>query len=153
MQESSPPQPSIVISRNLTKRLGVQVYVPARLLHGLLPDALLHKYTFWQNEDDSLIGYQTTNDESDTDGRSMIHVTLVTQRESDFIDGDRGLDAFVRRVPLQDTPKPSSTAALQNNRRVQGSHRSRVGSLADLAVPDLAKKSQTLLNPLRGTDL
>ena len=51
--------PSLVITRNLDKALGVQVYMPARLLQGLVPSALLEHYLFWQNEDDSLSGYET----------------------------------------------------------------------------------------------
>jgi hypothetical protein len=52
-----PPKPSLVITRNLTKNLGTQMFIPNRLLHGLLPAALLEAYVFWQNDDDSLTGY------------------------------------------------------------------------------------------------
>ena len=51
------PRPSVVISRSLTAALGTQVYIPPRLLFGLLPSTLLDDYVFWQNENDSLTGY------------------------------------------------------------------------------------------------
>lgn len=50
-------EPSLVILRNILREIGVQVYVPRRFLRGLLPAALLCAYDFWQNGDDSLIGY------------------------------------------------------------------------------------------------
>jgi hypothetical protein len=50
-------EPSLVILRNILREMGVQVYVPRRFLRGLLPAALLSAYDFWQNGDDSLIGY------------------------------------------------------------------------------------------------
>ena len=35
-------------------------FVPARLLYGLLPQALLDTYHFWQDDDDNLRGYHKT---------------------------------------------------------------------------------------------
>jgi hypothetical protein len=71
------PKPSVVMSRNLLTPLsdaqagnvgmrcrmrgrGLQIYVPARHLQGLLPTALLQEYEFWQGEDECLIGYQVS---------------------------------------------------------------------------------------------
>ena len=51
------PRPTVVISRSLTAALGTQVYVPPRLMFGLLPSTLLDDYVFWQNENESLTGY------------------------------------------------------------------------------------------------
>ena len=45
----SPPGPSLRILRNLNAELGEQMLVPTRFLLGLLPDALLESYTFWQS--------------------------------------------------------------------------------------------------------
>jgi hypothetical protein len=36
---------------------GIETLVPARLLYGVLPQALLDSYTFWQDESDDLRGY------------------------------------------------------------------------------------------------
>ena len=44
---------SLVIRRNLSGKLGPQTLIPARLLHGILPDALLDDYTFWLDEKDA----------------------------------------------------------------------------------------------------
>lgn len=38
---------SLLITRTLTKQLGEQTFIPKRLLHGLLPAALLESYAFW----------------------------------------------------------------------------------------------------------
>jgi hypothetical protein len=71
------PKPSVVMSRSLLSPLsdggaadvkmrcrmrgrGLQIYVPARHLQGLLPTALLQEYEFWQGEDECLIGYQVS---------------------------------------------------------------------------------------------
>ena len=39
---------NLVIHRSLSDRLGEQRFVPTEFLVGLLPEALLDKYTFWQ---------------------------------------------------------------------------------------------------------
>lgn len=55
----TPPAPSLVITRNFGNASDcLQTYVPSRFLRGLIPDCLLYDYTFWQNTDDSLVGYQ-----------------------------------------------------------------------------------------------
>ena len=52
------PAPSLVISRQISAALGEQTYIPGRLLHGLLPTALLEIYDVWQQADDTqLRGY------------------------------------------------------------------------------------------------
>lgn len=53
------PGSSIVISRNFgSTNADHQTYIPNRLLKGLLPEALVDDYVFWQNADETLIGYQ-----------------------------------------------------------------------------------------------
>ena len=53
---------SAVITRDWTVEqnlsLGTETFIPARLLWGLLPQALLDEYTFWQDEADQLRGYR-----------------------------------------------------------------------------------------------
>ena len=41
---------SLVITRSLDSTRGVETFIPARLLYGLLPTALLEQYLFWQSE-------------------------------------------------------------------------------------------------------
>jgi len=53
---------SLVIRRNLSGKLGPQMFIPERLLHGILPDALLDDYTFWQDVKDAQL-----------DGPSVLH--------------------------------------------------------------------------------
>jgi len=56
---------SLVITRYLTSALGLETFVPAKLLAGLLPSALLEQYTFWQRDrDGDLIGYPLVDDPS-----------------------------------------------------------------------------------------
>ena len=43
------------LSENLS--LGTETYLPPRLLHGQLPEALVLNFRFWQDEDDNLRGY------------------------------------------------------------------------------------------------
>ena len=95
--------PSLEISRT-AKRCSERVrqtYVPASLLRGLLPDALLETFVFWRNHDDaSLSGYeerQTGSDRVETlrvrlTGRSQSPrcdvVRLVLRRGSSELDDD-----------------------------------------------------------------
>jgi hypothetical protein len=56
--QATRPAPSLVITRNLeATTAGTQRYTPERFLYGLVPSALLDRYEFWQNPDDSLSGY------------------------------------------------------------------------------------------------
>ncbi|MAT98943.1 MAG: hypothetical protein CL608_17505, partial [Anaerolineaceae bacterium] len=52
---------SAVITRDWTVEqnlsLGTETYIPSRLLYGVLPQALLDKHAFWQDETDQLRGY------------------------------------------------------------------------------------------------
>jgi hypothetical protein len=59
---------AVVITRpwSATKNLslGTETFLPQRLCHGLLPEALLATHEFWQAEDDEIRGYP--HDDSDT---------------------------------------------------------------------------------------
>ena len=56
---------SLVITRYLTESTGLETYVPARLLAGLLPSALLEAYAFWQSDrGGGLVGYPLKDDPS-----------------------------------------------------------------------------------------
>lgn len=62
---SSNPASSVLVVRDQQhiKNLsgGKEVLVPSRLLYGLIPDALLDAYTFWQDE--SIVPQGTTIDD------------------------------------------------------------------------------------------
>lgn len=45
-----PPVHTVTLTRNLSISIGVQTYIPARFLRGVIPDALIEDYQFWQGE-------------------------------------------------------------------------------------------------------
>ncbi len=47
---------NIAITRSLSLKLGTQTLIPDHFLAGVLPAALVERYTFWQGEGDNLIG-------------------------------------------------------------------------------------------------
>ena len=63
-------------------------------LRGLLPDALLSQYTFWQNEDDTIIGYQIIEYQQKLKTGYALRITLSES-------ADKGAMAKVVRVPLK----------------------------------------------------
>ncbi len=82
-----------------------QVYVPGRLLHGLVPAVLLEAYAFWQNEDGSLAGYAHSHaplavrstrlhlqmfplGDADTEGYGRAQASLVVRRVPLLAEGD-----------------------------------------------------------------
>jgi hypothetical protein len=79
-------EPSLVILRNIVQEMGVQVFVPRRFLRGLLPAALLCAYDFWQNGDDSLIGYPLNNNDGGP-------VSFLGDAESSLGDAESSLGA------------------------------------------------------------
>lgn len=58
------PASSLLVTRALNSEIGTQTYVPSRFLAGLVPAALVERYVFWQNEDDSILGYEKAIKES-----------------------------------------------------------------------------------------
>lgn len=101
------PSKSLVISRNLGREEHEkQVRIPIRFLRGLLPDALLNSYEFWQNEDSSLVGYLTREAEAraSSEGHTALRISLVNH---DIRGGslDRPCaTAIVKRVPVEKVP-------------------------------------------------
>lgn len=64
------PAASLLVTRALNAELGAQTYVPPRFVAGILPSALVDEYVFWQNEDDSIVGYEkevVASDDADDD--------------------------------------------------------------------------------------
>ena len=50
------PAASLVILRSLSKEEGAQIFIAARFLRGLLPEALLLQYNFWLRQDGAMTG-------------------------------------------------------------------------------------------------
>ena len=91
-----PRLPSLLITRNLNVDMGRQMYVPDRLLYGVIPEALIEEYIFWQHEgSDDLTGYQrrTRTRSGAAKDRSQLRIKL-TKVKSSFA------DARIIRYPL-----------------------------------------------------
>ena len=66
------PSDSLIVSRALSKSIGNQVYIPKRFLAGILPTALVDTYTFWQTEDDNIIGFEDVDIEKNEDDNDIV---------------------------------------------------------------------------------
>jgi hypothetical protein len=112
---SSNPASSVLIVRDQQHHLnlsgGKEILVPARLLYGVIPDALLDTYHFWQDE--SIVPLGTTIDQFESamrgykrlrgypkeeDGEFMIFVEFTSIGSYDnFVDSkqkNNGFDNF-----------------------------------------------------------
>lgn len=108
--ETSPPGFSMVITRNLYSSVGLQAFIPHRLLTGLLPSAILDAYDFWQNEDDSLIGYPRREEGGAgasasvgrEHGQTVVKVDLVKDNSQDTTGfGNSRALGMVRRIAVE----------------------------------------------------
>ena len=90
---------SLIIKREDAQgTTGGQVFMPNRLLHGIIPTALLDQYQFWQSADNSLIGYMPSS-KSTTVARSVLFVKLVNTSEPDYSgNGNSEAYALMSRV-------------------------------------------------------
>ena len=95
--------PSIVIMRPLVQGVSQETWVPDSLLRGLLPEALLEMYHFWQRPDGNLMGERhgpqirgAGAPVSDSDQLNVI-----------FTDGQ----AVVWRAPLDSMGRPKGAEA------------------------------------------
>eukprot|EP00957_Ditylum_brightwellii_P066486 5047673-Ditylum_brightwellii.AAC.1 len=87
--------------------------MPGRFLAGILPTALVERYTFWQSEDDNIIGYEDVMSSDESDGAipvpskgasTRLKITLSKGEDSDesgFCNSNA--EALVQRVPVLDT--------------------------------------------------
>ncbi|CAE7946614.1 unnamed protein product, partial [Symbiodinium sp. KB8] len=93
------PAPSILIYRQVVADLGRQCFVPSRFLRGLVPSALLERYSFWRSDGapDSA-GCLTGDELRPCDGPTRLQVTLCRSTT--------GVSATVRRVCLKPSPGP-----------------------------------------------
>jgi len=100
---------SLVITRNLgNNRQDQQTFIPAPLLSGLLPDALIHDYTFWQNEDDSLVGYHKPEISQRMQTAYVLRIKLVRQSKTASTSS-----AQVVRLPLKHVARVSEPALVR----------------------------------------
>eukprot|EP01050_Picozoa_sp_SAG11_P001054 SAG11_NODE_43_length_20795_cov_11.860456_2_plen_638_part_00 len=101
---SSGPSASLVITRNVSRELGVQTYIPPRLVRGIIPDCLLEKYHFWQSEDGDLIGYIPKPPglaiQNDEDSSILeVHITNTSSADTSGFCSSSATGS-VRRVPV-----------------------------------------------------
>ncbi len=102
----TPAGSSLLITRNLTRELGTQTFVPTRLLCGLLPATLLEAYAFWQDEGNlaegnggNLVGYPHPGAVS-TLKATRLHLTLFPEGEPDYTGfGGAQASLVLQRVP------------------------------------------------------
>lgn len=77
------PSPSLIVTRALNADIGTQTYVPSRFLAGLLPTALVESFTFWQFDDDNIIGYENTLTETEDDSDEPKEVQAKSSTSDD----------------------------------------------------------------------
>ena len=105
------PKESLMISRNLSKKVGNQVFIPKRYLYGILPTALVDHYSFWQNENDDIVGYETPSSVGSDDNGDVMQVgpktrlrILMTKDADMDLTGfcNSNADVLVKRIPITD---------------------------------------------------
>lgn len=103
--QDNPASSSLVIHRYATVHSPVkQTFLPTRLLYGLLPDILITPYKFWQNEDDSLVGFMPFSS-SKSLARSILHVKVAKRGHDDTSGFCNSLaTAVVSRTFVQEDP-------------------------------------------------
>ena len=104
------PEQSLIIQRDVKAGSNVsQTFFPSRLLAGIMPSSLLNQYKFWQNEDDSLIGYMPVLESNKAITRSILNVDILRVGLRDSTGYCNALaDALISRVFLVDNI-PSQT--------------------------------------------
>jgi hypothetical protein len=118
------PSDSLIVSRRLSKSIGNQVYIPKRFLAGILPSALVEKYSFWQSENDDMIGYEEFNGPEDDDDDATVDEKRSCTRLSITLLKDKGKDdtgfcnstaqALIKRIsyldadPVNENKNPNS---------------------------------------------
>ena len=91
---------SLVVTKDAVQEgTGRLMYVPSRLLCGLMPSSLLNQYNFWQSEDDSLRGYMPVLEANKSVTRSILNVQLKKSGKGDELGFSNALaDAVISRV-------------------------------------------------------
>jgi hypothetical protein len=91
--EAKPPADSEDDEENDVFNFKGERYMPARVLAGLLPSALLDQYNFWQQAGGDLIGESKSDDVADTE----IHVRMVPRAKVSCTGGEGVCARIVRR--------------------------------------------------------
>jgi len=91
--EPTLPAHSLVITRNFGPNISdEQMYISGTYLRGFLPEPLISEYEFWQNSDDSIVGYQKIDIVERTKAAAVLRITL--SKEGGFAFGK------VSRIPI-----------------------------------------------------
>eukprot|EP01012_Entosiphon_sulcatum_P009332 TRINITY_DN1521_c0_g2_i1.p1 TRINITY_DN1521_c0_g2~~TRINITY_DN1521_c0_g2_i1.p1 ORF type:complete len:4962 (-),score=1074.52 TRINITY_DN1521_c0_g2_i1:73-14958(-) len=73
-----------------------EMFIPQRLLFGILPHVLLDKYNFWQDDNDNLRGYAIDPDQRD----HYLHVDIDPASQNDHTHVPNTVGCRVRMVPM-----------------------------------------------------
>jgi len=91
-----PMQATLVISRIHPATKENETFIPARLLHGLIPSALLENFIFWQRKGDhSLRGYPKDMKDSRWHYKCRVHILKFEGK-----DGNSSWRGVVSQLPL-----------------------------------------------------
>jgi hypothetical protein len=94
-----PDPTSVVIFRDLghqkNRSMSKEQFIPARLLHGIVPSALLDHYLFWQDESDHLRGYPISTKE-----HRILYVELKDFKNV-LATREAGVMAKIVRIPVE----------------------------------------------------
>ena len=109
------PDASLIVTRALNAELGTQTLIPPRFLAGLLPTALVEKYTFWQSEDDSILGYEEAmSEEEEIDDvlteKPSTRLLIRFAKASDFDKSgfcNSQAEALIQRIPCRNANQES----------------------------------------------
>ena len=95
------PKQSLVITRPLVHGVSSEEYIPDYLLCGLLPEALITAYHFWQRPDGQLVGNRRTAEPGPVKAAASVGSTdqlLVALSEARY--------AVVYRIPMDQPTQP-----------------------------------------------
>jgi hypothetical protein len=110
------PESTLIITRALNAESGTQTLIQDRYLAGLLPTALIEKYTFWQSEDDNIIGYETKQAKAeheeeedkaaDDEKRPSTRLKITLAKSEDFDKSgfcNSNAEALIQRIPVSNS--------------------------------------------------
>jgi hypothetical protein len=103
------PDISLIVTKDaLEEGSGRLVYIPSRLLCGLMPSSLLNQYKFWQSDDDSLTGFMPMLESNKSFSRSILELQLKNFGKGDSLGFCNALaDALISRVFVAESSSQS----------------------------------------------
>ena len=116
------PEPSLVITRVLSSEMKTQMYVPARVLAGILPSCLVDVF-FCQGEDDNINGHERSKGDAANDAgpftvsesSARLKIWIICGNDTDnsgFCNSSA--EAFIQRCAVLDSVEESDN--LDKNR-------------------------------------